>query len=101
MSRGSVLGWIVLRRDTTASRWALDFDGEVHTSRPRADEALGLAIDAGHQAVLAEAVWLPDAPLTTEQTEALTAARAAWDPADRCNPATGHHSMPHKGCILR
>lgn len=59
--RGSVLGWIVLRRDTTASRWCLDFDGEVHVSRPRADEALAMALDAGHQAVLAETVWLPDA----------------------------------------
>lgn len=60
-ARGSVLGWIVLRRDTEAGRWALDFDGEVHVSRVRADEALSLAIDAGHRAVLVEAVWLPDA----------------------------------------
>lgn len=59
--RGSVLGWIVLRRDTEASRWALDFDGEVHTNRIRADEALSLARDAGHQAVLAETVWVQDA----------------------------------------
>lgn len=59
--RGSVLGWIVLRRDTQERRWVPDFDGEVHTNRLKADEALGLATDAGHQAVLAEAVWLPDA----------------------------------------
>lgn len=57
-SRRSVLGWIVLRRDTTAGRWCLDFDGEVHTNRPKADEALAMALDAGHQAVLGEVTWV-------------------------------------------
>lgn len=55
--RGSVLGWIVLRRE--GGRWWPDFDGEVHTNRLRADEALGLAVDAGHRAVLAETRWVP------------------------------------------
>lgn len=57
-ARGSVLGWIVLRRDTTDRRWVPDFDGEVHTSRPKADEALAMALDAGHQAVLGEVTWV-------------------------------------------
>ena len=60
-ARRSVLGWIVLRRDTKQHRWCPDFDGEIHTNRIRADEALSLALNAGHQAVLAEAVWVPEA----------------------------------------
>lgn len=53
---GDTLGWIVVRR--ADGRWHLDFDGEVHESRDNAERALSQALDAGHQAVLAEARWL-------------------------------------------
>ncbi|MFF5228435.1 hypothetical protein [Dactylosporangium sp. NPDC000521] len=63
MSAGAVLGWIVLYR--AEGRWCLDFDGEVHPTRERADEALGLAVDGGHRAVLVEASWVQPPPRTS------------------------------------
>ncbi len=59
-ARGSVLGWIILRRDRHNRRWCPA--GEVHTLRPDADQALQDALGAGHQAVLVQLTWVQDAP---------------------------------------
>lgn len=53
---GDILGWIVLRR--ADGRWALDFDGEVHEGRDVAEQAVSLALESGHQAVLGEVRWV-------------------------------------------
>lgn len=45
-------------------------------------------------------IGLMDTPeQAAEAVEAMNARyRVLWD---RCNPETGHHSTPHRGCVLR